>query len=295
MALRVAARTRGEIIGADSRQLFRELTIGVCSPSAAERSGVPHRLIGEVSLAERFTARDYASRARAYIARIHAAGGAVIVAGGTGLYIGALLGGLTDLPEDAACRQRLETELRAAGSAALHERLARLDAASAERIHPHDGLRIVRALEVIELAGRPLSALTDGHYRTPRPPWQARLVVLARPRHELYARIDRRVEQMVVDGVIDETRALLEAGLREALVSRKALGYEAWIAVLEGSATLAEATRRVQQAHRQYAKRQITWFRHAPGAEWRMLGAPAAEDVLAAELIAWLEAGGASD
>jgi len=244
-----------EIVSADSVQVYRGLDIGSAKPTDAERRGVPHRLIGVRDPRGRYTVRDWLDAAEAAIAEIRAAGGVPVVAGGTHLYIKALLEGLFEGPDpDPELRQSLgEQDL-----AMLRQELERVDPAAAERIHPADRRRTVRALEVYRLTGVAISEHQRQWDRGRRP--DAFTVTIEWPPAELNRRINARVKQMMEDGLLEEVRALAEAGaLGEQ--AREALGYKQLAAHLRGECSLEEAVERVKIETRRFAKNQRTWMR----------------------------------
>lgn len=260
LAVALARALGGEVVGADSRQVYRGMAIGTAQPGPALLSAVPHHLIGFLDPAAPFGLAQYLDLARAAIAAIRARGRRPIVAGGTGQYLAALLEGwdVPRVPPDPALRAALASEAERRGRPALHARLAARDPAAAAAIHPHNLRRVIRALEVIEHTGRPFSSQHD----------RARAVVGCRiglelSREALYERIDRRVEAMYTAGLLDEVRRLAAAGYRRDLPSMASIGYpEAW-AALAGEVTPAEALRRTQLATHRLARQQLTWFRRA--------------------------------
>jgi tRNA dimethylallyltransferase len=264
----VALRASGEIIVADSLQVYRGMDVGTGKPSAAERRAVPHHLVDICDPTEPFSAFDFARRARGLVDEIHARGRVPILVGGTGLYLRAFLKGqLSGGAGDPALRARLRAEAARGGSAALHARLRRVDPASADRIRRGDLYRIVRALELWEVTGMPASTLRPDLWDPPRVAVAA-FLVLMRSREELYRLIDARARRMWEDGLLAEVRRLCEAGYARNLRPFQALGYRQAMAVLQGQATEAEALAEMQRATRNYAKRQVTWFRREPAAEW---------------------------
>jgi tRNA dimethylallyltransferase len=266
LAVALARRLGGEIVNADSQQVYRGLDVGTAKPTAAERALVPHHLLDLVEPGEGMDAARFVALADAAIRDIAARGRFPIVAGGTGLYVRALLHGVVAAPgRDPALRARLEEEAARVGRPALHARLAALDPAAAARIRENDLVRVVRALE-IAAGGRLPSALHSAHaFREDR--YDAALVALDPPRAELHARIDARVRQMFEGGLLDEARALLgRAG--GALPAKLPLAYAEAVAVVRGELAPEEAIRRVQVAHRRYARRQIVWLRAERGVEW---------------------------
>jgi tRNA dimethylallyltransferase len=262
-----AQRLDAEIISIDSMALFRGMDIGTAKPNLEERQLVPHHLIDVLDPWQAASVAWWLEQAAQCCGDIRGRGKKVLFVGGTPLYVKALLRGLFDGPAgDAAIRERLTREAELHGSPALHERLAKVDPASAARIHPHDLRRLIRALEVLELTGKPISAWQqqwESPLTTHRSPL-TKTFWLDLPRDELYARINQRVEEMFAAGLVEEVRALrsLPQGLsREA---RQALGYKEIFAYLDEQATLAETILQVQTRSRNFAKRQISWFRHLP-------------------------------
>jgi len=266
LAIALARRLGGELLNADSQQVYRGLDVGTAKPTAAERAEAPHHLLDLVEPGEGMDAARWAALADAAIAEVAGRGRLPIVVGGTGLYLRALLHGVVAAPgRDPALRARLEAEAAALGRPALHARLAAVDPASAARIGPNDLVRIVRALE-IAAGGRTQSDLHAAHAFQPDR-YPATLVALDPPRAELHARIDARVEAMFAGGLLDEVRALA-ARWGDAAPGRLPIGYPEALAVVRGELPVEEAVRRVQIAHRQYAKRQLTWLRGERGVTW---------------------------
>jgi tRNA dimethylallyltransferase len=266
LAVALARRLGGEIVNADSQQVYRGLDVGTAKPSAAERAAAAHHLIDVVDPGEGMDAARFAALADAAIADVAARGRLPIVAGGTGLYLRALLHGVVAAPgRDPALRARLEEEAARCGRPALHARLAAIDPAAAARIRPNDLVRIVRALE-IAAGGTMPSELHAGHaFQEDR--YAARLFALDPPRAALHARIDARVAEMFAGGLLDEARALA-ARFGDAVPARWPIGYAEAIACVRGELEVAEAIRRVQVAHRRYARRQVIWLRRERGVEW---------------------------
>jgi tRNA dimethylallyltransferase len=268
-AIGLAERFKGEIVNADSMQVYRYLDIGTAKPSAGERARVPHHLIDVVLPDERYSAGRYTSEARAAALRIHGRGRAVFLAGGTGLYIRAFLAGL--LAEggaaDEALRHALEKEHAAAAAAGdpfrLHRRLVELDEATAARIHPRDLRRVIRALELCLRAGRAASAIRQAHGFADHP-YRTLHLTLDPGREELDRRIDRRCEAMIEAGLLHEVRELRAMGYGPELRSMQAIGYRHMAAVVDGSDTLANVLVAMQRDTRQFARRQRTWIRSVP-------------------------------
>ena len=268
----LARRIRGRIVGADSMQIYRGMDIGTAKPTAEEQAAVVHYMVDIVDPDQPFDAAAYARRADAVVRQLKAEGVVPVVVGGTGLYIRALVYGLFDAPPaDSALRRRLQTQLDQEGAAALHARLAALDPAAAERIHPNDAYRIVRALEVVTETGRPISEHHSRHgFRRPR--YDVLTIGLDMPREQLYARIDRRVDAMLAEGLLDEVRGLLARGYDPQLKSMQSLGYRHMVDYIQGRMDWEEAVRTLKRDHRRYAKRQITWFRSDPEVRWMRVG-----------------------
>jgi tRNA dimethylallyltransferase len=264
LALELAAALNAEIIALDSMTLYRGLDIGTAKPTWAERAQVPHHLLDVLEPWESANVAWWREQALACLADIQARGRVALFVGGTPFYLKALLHGLfASPPTDAAVRATLEADAAAQGGPPLHARLHAVDPASAARLHPNDVQRIVRALEVQQLTGQPLSALQQQ--------WQAApsaapaCVYVERPRAELVARIDARVLAMLAAGWLDEVRRLEALPQPLSREARVALGYPELRRHLAGELSLADATTLIQTASRQYVKRQMTWFRHLPG------------------------------
>jgi len=266
LAIALARRLGGEIVNADSQQVYRGLDVGTAKPTAAERSLARHHLLDLAEPGAGMDAARFVALADAAIADVAARGRVPIVAGGTGLYLRALLHGVVAAPgRDPALRARLEEEAARLGRPALHARLAALDPEAAARIRPNDLVRIVRALE-IAAGGRRPSELHAAHaFREDR--YDAVLLALEPPREELHARIDARVREMFAGGLLDEARALA-ARSGAAIPPRLPIGYAEAIACVRGELPLEEAIRRVQVAHRRYARRQLIWLRRERGVIW---------------------------
>ena len=267
-AVRLAEAVGGEIVNADSLQVYRGLDIGSAKPGPDLLSRIPHHLLDIVDPDQEFTAADFRQEAAAAIAAIHARGRQPIVVGGTGLYIRTLLGGLAPSPGgDPAIRRELQAIADRQGSEELHRLLAREDPAAAARLHPRDQVRIVRALEVVRATGRSLISFQAEHGFRQRD-YHSLKLGLEVPRAELYRRIDARVEAMLAVGLVEEVRGLLERGYGPELKPLGAIGYKEVCAHLAGQFSREEALCRIQQATRNYAKRQLTWLRADPEIIW---------------------------
>ena len=270
LALDLAERLDGEVVNADSMQLYRGMDIGTAKLPAAERRGVPHHLLDVLDVTEESTLAAYQSAARAAIADIRGRGRMPVLAGGSGLYVRAALDELEIPPADPQVRARLEARSAAGEDDALREELRRVDPAAAEAIQDNNIRRIIRALEVVEITGRPFSATapTKTYVRPSvviglRDDWDA-----------LTGRIERRVEQMWVDGLLDEVRYLESLGLRRGRTASRAIGYAQALGELAGEMTQAEAVASTQAATRRYARRQESWLRPDPRVQWLDAAAP---------------------
>ncbi|WP_442984254.1 tRNA (adenosine(37)-N6)-dimethylallyltransferase MiaA [Schaalia sp. ZJ405] len=255
----------GELVSADALQLYRGMDIGTAKTPVDERRGIPHHQIDVLDVTDEASVAVYQQRARADVDAIHSRGNVAVVAGGSGLYQRALLDVMEFPDHDAAIRERLEGEAEGpAGARGLHERLADLDPVSAQRIDPHNARRIIRALEVIEITGKPYSSSMP--QRTFVRP--ALMVAIRRDLSELDDRINRRTRRMFADGLIEETRALIDVGLRRARTASKATGYSQALAVIDGVMSEDEAIESVALATRQLARRQLKWLRPDPRVHW---------------------------
>ena len=277
LAIALAERVGGEILAADSMQVYRGLDIGTAKPGAEERRRVRHHLLDLVDPDQSFTAADYARLASTAIADIRRRGHLPIMVGGTGLYVRAVLRGLFDGPgEEISIRNALLQAAAKAGILPLYRRLEVLDAEAAAGIHPNDLFRIVRALEVVTIVGRPISALrAEGRKVHKAVPGRVLWFGLERERQELYQRIETRVEEMMAGGFLDEVRGLLDRGYLPALKPLRAIGYRHMVEYLEGRTKLDDTVACLKRDTRRYAKRQLTWFRHEEGLEWHRVEGPA--------------------
>jgi len=266
LALELARAAGAEIVSADSQQVYRGMDIGTGKASAAERAELRHHLIDVIDPDQEMTAARFTELADRAIADAAARRVPVVVAGGTGLYVRALLLGLfAGPPADPALRARL----RADGLPALRARLAEVDPASAARIDANDEKRTVRALEVLELTGEPMSVHQQRHdHRRVAPRYPARVIGLAPARPELYRRIDQRVDQMMSAGLLDEVIRLRAAGYGPSLRSQLAIGYAELHRHLDGVLPLGDSIRLIQRNSRHYARRQLSWYRGDPTVTW---------------------------
>jgi tRNA dimethylallyltransferase len=253
----MARRLGAEVVAMDSTTIYRRMDIGTAKPTIAERGGIPHHLIDIIEPWESASVADYLGWARDAVVDIERRGRRALFVGGTALYLKALLRGLFAGPgSDPDLRRRLEEEAEAVGDSAMHDRLAGLDPATAARLHPNDRRRVVRALEVLAMTGRPISEFQIEH-REPAPA-SVPVYALEPPRDRLYERIDRRVLAFFDAGLVEEVRSLRPA---MSPVAAQAIGYREVLEMLDGRATLPETIERIQARSRQFAKRQATWFR----------------------------------
>ncbi len=270
VGVELAARIGAEIVSADAVAVYRRLDIGAAKPTAEERARAPFHLIDVADPDEDFTVADFARRAEEAIAGIRARGRVPLIVGGTGLYVRALTATLSvpNVPPQPGLRAALAEEAERDGAPALHARLARLDPAAAARILPGDRKRVIRALEVHAVTGRPLSSFhtPEGVRGVPRP--DTHLFGLAMPREALYARIEARVDAMLAAGFVDEVRGLLAAGYGPHLKSMQSLGYRHLAAHLTRGEDLQTAVAELKRDTRRYAKRQLSWFNADPAVRW---------------------------
>jgi len=268
LAAEVAARLGGEIISADSMKVYRSMDIGTAKASAEQRAKAPHHLLDVADPGETFSTARWLELAEAAIRDTRARGRVPVVSGGTPLYLKALLEGLFEGPSaDAGVRAHLRDEADRCGTPALHERLSEVDPAAAERIHPNDLRRIVRALEVWELTGTPISDLQE-QWGSRTTDYRPLVVAIRRDSGDLTSRITERVGRMIDAGLVDEVRALAARTAGLAKGPRQALGYAEVLDFLDGRLT-AEALAPAMIAHtRQFARRQMTWLRRFEGIEW---------------------------
>lgn len=264
LSLALGERFGGEIVSCDSVAVYRGMDLGTAKPTAAERARLPHHVIDIADPDDPFTAGEYSQRARAALREIASRGNLPIVTGGTGLYLRALIEGLFAGPgRQSDLRERLQRSHCSHGTGWLHRILLRLDPESAARIHANDTPKLIRAIEVCLAARKPISQLLS---RDPLTGFRLLRIGLNPPRQQLYSRLDRRCAEMFAAGLIDEARGLLDRyGPVKALDS---LGYRQAIQVLRGELSLEDALKAAQQGHRNFAKRQMTWFRREPDVKW---------------------------
>lgn len=265
ISIELAKRLNAEIVGCDSMQVYRRMPILTQQPTPEQQAAVRHHLIDCIEPTEPFSVGQYRQQALAAIDGIQRRGKTALLVGGTGLYLKALTDGLCDAPpSDARIREALWEAIRQQGSLTLHDRLQQLDPTVATKIHPNDAVRLVRALEVYELTGKPLSSFWAN---ATRQPLEIPLIGLTRERSELYDRINRRVERMIHDeGLLEEARQVLALPLSRT--ARQVHGLRYLAAYLNGEADLAQTIAQWQQQVRHYARRQLIWFRAEPRVHW---------------------------
>jgi tRNA dimethylallyltransferase len=277
LSVDLAREVGGEVVNADSMQLYRGMDIGTAKLTPAERGGVPHHLLDIWDIRQTASVAEYQRIARGAVDEILARGRVPVLVGGSGLYVRAVLDHLEFPPADPLVRERLEDELAERGPAALHDRLNRLDPGAAAAILPGNGRRIVRALEVIEVSGRPFTATLPSYESV----YPAVLIGLRVPRERLDERIEARVAGMWRAGFVAEVRQLAAAGLREGPTASRALGYAQVLRFLAGEWSQQRARDETVKATRRFARRQESWFRRDPRISWLD---PAEPDPLAAAL-----------
>ena len=274
LAVELALRHRGEVVSADSMQIYRRMDIGTAKPTQAEMRGVPHHMLDVADPEEDFSVARYVDMAAKCVDDILSRGKLPILAGGTGLYIDSLLSGRTFAPfqPDSPLRGQLEEQLRREGGAAMLARLAQVDPDSAARLHPNDEKRIVRALEVYQSTGKTITQHNLETQAIP-PRYDALTLALAFERREdMWSRIDRRVDQMMDQGLVAEVQGLLDSGVPAKCTAMQAIGYKEMAAALLSHGDVRAAAEEIQLRSRQYAKRQLTWFKRNKAARWLLWG-----------------------
>ena len=268
LAVALAKRTGGEVVSADSMQIYRRMDIGTAKPTAEEMDGVPHHMLDVADPGEDYSVARYVEEAAACVEDILARGRLPIVAGGTGMYIDNLLAGRTFAAFTGKWRQILQDRAAKEGIAALYRELEQVDPQRAARLHLADEKRIIRALEVWHETGE---TITEHDRRTAALPPRyeaARIGLTFADRADMWARIDRRVDQMMAAGLVEEVEGLLASGVPERCTAMQAIGYKEMAAALREGRPAAEAAEEIKLRSRQYAKRQLTWFRREPSVKW---------------------------
>lgn len=294
VAIELAKLINAEVISADSMQVYRGMDIGTAKVTEREAQGVPHHLIDIVDPTEPFSVAEYQRLARQAIEDISTRGKLPIVAGGTGLYIRAVIDKF-EFPEGdvvSPVREELQERARLEGAEVLYQELINKDPEAAKIVHPKNVRRVIRALEAIELTGRPFSEF-HREWQKRESIYNVRMFGLNMDRQLLYERINRRVDQMIESGLLSEAQKLVDAGYEKFLTSQQAIGYKELIGYLNGEMTLDEAVDLLKTRTRQYAKRQLTWFKADPRIEWLDVTGSSASEV-AQQIRDKLEAGGFS-
>ncbi|MCL5045788.1 MAG: tRNA (adenosine(37)-N6)-dimethylallyltransferase MiaA [Actinobacteria bacterium] len=272
VGIELALRLKGEVISADSMLVYRHMDIGTAKPDLEERRGVPHHLIDIVDPDEEFSVADFQVLAHQKIREVAGRGKLPLLVGGTGLYIRALAEEyqFTEMDPDSEFRRRLAEEARVKGGEGLHGRLREVDPDAAARIHPNDSRRLIRALEVYEKTGRPISSSWGAPARPS--PYDLVMVGITADRQDLYRRIELRVDRMIAAGLVEEVRSLLGMGYTRDLKSMQSLGYREIAAYLDGETDLPGAVELIKINTRRFAKRQLTWFRRDRRINWLPVG-----------------------
>lgn len=267
-AIEIAKEFHGEIISADSMQIYKYMDIGSAKPTREELAQAKHYLVDEIDPRDEFSVAEYQVLAKKYIEDVFQNGKTPVVSGGTGLYLNSLLYEMdfSVMPKQDGLRKQLELEAEQYGAEHVHNRLKTLDKAAAERIHPNNLKKVIRAIEVFETTGEAIREFEESF--VPTTDYSCILIGLTREREELYRRIDERVDQLINSGLVKEIEFLLEKGLTENSISMKGIGYKEIISCLHGEYDLEEAVRLVKRNTRHYAKRQLTWLRRYPDMLW---------------------------
>lgn len=267
LSIELAKRLNGEIISGDSMQVYRGMDIGTAKITPEEMEGIPHYLIDTHNPDEAFSAAEFQQRATQLIAGMNRRGKLPIIAGGTGLYIQSVIYQyeFSEAKQDEALRTSLEELAEKQGKEVLHQRLQTIDPITANRLHPNDVKRVIRAIEIYELTG---TTMAEYQKRAKQSPYQLCLLGLTMERDRLYERINLRVDMMMEKGLEREVRALLERGYGKDLVSMQGIGYKEMVEYIEGRLTLADAVELIKKNSRNFAKRQLTWFRSMNEIHW---------------------------
>ena len=285
IALRLAEQIDAEIVSLDSRQLYRQMNIGTAKPTPAQREAIPHHMIDCANINQHFSVADYQRLGDAVLADIRKRHRRALVVGGSGLYFRALVDGLFPGPgANFTIRERLRREADENGALTLHERLHKCDPDSAARIHPNNMVRVIRALEVYEITGKPISEL-QVQWKNSRTRYEFRAIGLNMSQEKLNNRIEARADRMMAVGLVEEVKGILDAGHSPNCIALRSFGYKEVIDYLCGQLTLLEAISLLKQKTRQFAKRQLTWFRGDPRIEWINLSSFASIDDIVSNLM----------
>ena len=276
LAVDVAGLIGGEVVSADSMQVYRGMNIGTAKPTLEEKRGIPHHLIDVVAPDQEYSVAVYQKQARECISQIQTRGKIPVLTGGTGLYIRSVIDDydFTEVLRDDELRAGLLEEAEKNGSAVLFRRLTEIDSKAAERLHPKDTRRIVRALEVYYLTGKPISA--SWRLENKEPLYDLVFLGLSMDRQDLYRRIEDRTDSMIIAGFVEEVQGLLDNGYSADLSSMQGLGYKEILAYLSGTVSMEETVALIKRNTRRFAKRQLTWFRRDQRIIWLSAVSPAA-------------------
>jgi len=287
-AIETALACNGEIVSADSMQLYKYMDIGSAKPTLEERAIVPHYLVDEIDPGTPFSAAQYQKLAKSYISMIFDKGKVPIVSGGTGLYVNSLIYEMdfSARPAEKGFREQLELEAKTLGTLHLHEKLRLADPEAAARIHPNNIKKIIRAIEITHVSGDGAKSFEKSFQ--PVKDYDVVMIGLTRDREELYRRINERTDLLFAMGLVDEVRRLLSDGLLKTDIAMQGIGYKEIIDHLNGSCTLDEAIETVKRSSRNYAKRQLTWFRRFDAIEWFNLSEYSGRQEAMKEVLEWI-------
>ncbi len=268
VSIEIASEIQGEIISADSMQIYKYMDIGSAKPTQEEIKDIPHYLIDEIDPSKPFSVSDYQKLAKQYIKQVVDKGKVPVVAGGTGLYVNALLFKMdfSSMPSDTGFRDKLEKEAEEYGNEHLHNRLKSINAQLAERIHPNNVKKVIRAIEVYEQTGEIIKEFEESFI--PNEDYKYILIGLTRDREELYDRVNKRVDILIKNGLVEEVQGLIHRGLTEENISMKGIGYKEVIGYLHHEYDLEHAIWLIKRNTRRYAKRQLTWFKRYNDIKW---------------------------
>lgn len=288
-AIKIARAVDGEVVSCDSMQLYKYMDIGSAKPTPDELAQVKHYLVDEIDPRDNFSVVEYQKRAVEAIAEIHAKGKTPVISGGTGLYLNSLLYEMDfgAPPADETYRKELEEFAAEHGPEALHARLAEKDPAAAERIHPNNIKKVIRAIEAVEKSGEGIKPFDAVQHENPD--YRPFLIGLTRDRAELYERINMRVDILMEQGLLQEVEGLFNMGLTEENISMKGIGYKELIQHIKGKYSLEEAIEKIKQNTRRYAKRQLTWFRRYDNMQWFDLSTYSSGEDALEDMLSWLK------
>ncbi len=271
LSIDIAKKYGGEIVSCDSMQIYKYMDIGTAKPSKAEQSGIPHYMIDEISPDENFCVVDYSKLAQKYIDDILSRGKLPVLVGGTGLYLDSVINnvGFSEAGSDEKYRSKLKQLAKAEGNEAVHRLLERVDPSSAEKIHPNNLRRVIRALEIYKTTGKTMAQVNEESVREPL--YDTLIIGLNMDRELLYDRINRRVDLMMEQGLEGEVRKILDMGTGKDATALQAIGYKEFIEYFDGKISKEEAVEKIKRESRRYAKRQLTWLRRNDKINWLML------------------------